>query len=52
MSALPRHAIAGRWLPSIIHVGLILTLGIGLFGLTRLHDSQTASTLTLHLGGN
>ena len=48
MSALPRSPFPGRWLPPIIYVGLIVTMGIGLFGLTSLQTSQAAPALTAH----
>jgi hypothetical protein len=51
MSALPRNPFPGRWLPSIIYVGLIVTMGIGLFGLTKLQASQAAPALTAHPAG-
>jgi hypothetical protein len=44
MPALSRRPIPLRWLPPVIFVGLILVMGVGLFGLTRLQDSQVAST--------
>jgi hypothetical protein len=36
-----------RWLPLIIYTGLILSMGVGLFGLTRLQASQAASLPTV-----
>jgi hypothetical protein len=51
MSALPRSPFPGRWLPFIIYAGLIATMGIGLFGLTRLQASQAAPALTAHSAG-
>jgi hypothetical protein len=48
MSALRRNPFPGRWLPSIIYVGLIVAMGIGLFSLTRLQVSQAAPALTAH----
>jgi hypothetical protein len=51
MPALPRSPLPGRWLPSIIYVGLIVTMGIGLFGLTRLEASQAGSTLAAQPAG-
>jgi hypothetical protein len=51
MPALPRNPFPGPWLPSIIYVGLIVTMGIGLFGLTRLEANQAAPALTTHPAG-
>jgi hypothetical protein len=51
MSALPRSPFPGRWLPSIIYVGLIVTMGIGLFGLTRLQASPAESTVAAQPAG-
>ena len=46
MPALSRRPIPLRWLPPVIFVGLILVMGVGLFGLTKLQGIPTASTLT------
>ena len=51
MPALPPSLSPGHWLPSIIYVGLIVTMGIGLFGLTRLEASQAAPALAAHPAG-